>query len=303
MPDRLFAVVPTPQQRPPRGATLLRSANPVVDGPEVGDRWIAGLSYVPEACGHGRIVQAAGYCGSGFAGFPDADGFGLGDQLDYVPPYVAVAQECSAMGGERELAAVEDRARRLLESCATVGIARELWRGEIARDPDGPGGGDSTDLPNNYLANAASYDDLGDGGDFSMLDGLAALEEGLAGCSCGGAGMIHTTSQVVTYWQHLNLLERQPDGRLLTALGSTVVADPGYDGSGAGGAAPDADGSSSWAYATGMVDVRLGPVDVLADRGQIRARNDFLVYAFRPFAATFDPCCHLAAQLDHTSLT
>lgn len=301
---RLFAVVEAPQQRPPRGATLLRSANPVTDGAEIGDRWIAGLRYVPEPCGSGNIVQAAGYCGSGFAGFPDdGDDFPLGDEVDYVPPYVAVVQECSVMGGPDELARIEERARRLLENCQTVGIARELWRGEIARDPNGPGGGDSTDLPNNYLANAASYDDLGDGADFSLLDGLAALEEGLGGCSCGGAGMIHTTAQVVTYWNHLGVVERQPDGRILTALGTLVVADPGYDGSGAGGASPAADGGSSWAYATGMVDVRLGPVDVLADRGKIRTQNDFLVYAFRPFAATFDPCCHLAAQLDHTRLT
>lgn len=289
---RLFAVVEAPQQRPPRGATLLRSANPVT---EPDDRWLAGLQYVPEACGTGDLVLAAGYCGSGFAGFPPGSDFPLGETVDYVPPYVAVAQECSALGGEAEMRRVEDRARRLLEACQTKGIARELWRGDIAIAA-------APDLPNNYLANSASYEDLGGGLDFSLLDGLAALEEGLAGCSCGGAGMIHTTSQVVTYWQHLNLLERQPDGRLLTALGTFVVADPGNDGSPMGGVV-DADGSSSWAYATGMVDVRLGPIDVLAERNQVRERNDFVVYAFRPFAATFEPCCHLAAQLDHTRLT
>jgi hypothetical protein len=298
---RLFAVVDAPQRNAPRGATLLRSANPVT---EPDDRWMAGLRYTPEACGDGRIVQAAGYCGSGFAGMPDPDDWPLGDDVDYVPPFVAVAQECSVIGGPAELAIIEDRARRLLELCATVGIARELWRGEIARDPLGPDDPTAPEpLPNNYLANSASYSDLGAGGDFSLLDGLAALEEGLAGCSCGGQGMIHTTSQVVTYWQHLNLLERQPDGRLLTALGTLVVADPGYDGSAQGGAAPDPTGASSWAYATGLVDVRLGPVDTLADRGIVRSQNTFTVYAFRPFAATFDPCCHLAAKLDHTTLT
>lgn len=297
---RMFSIVEAPTGRPPRGATLLRTANPVTSAD---DRWEAGLRYRPEACGDGNIVQAAGYCGAGFAGFPDPDDWPLGDDLDYVPPYVAVAQRCSAMGGEAELTRVEERARRLLENCQTVGIARELWRGNIARDPNGPGGGDSTDLPNDYLANAATYEDLGNGGNFSLLDGLAALEEGLAGCSCGGTGMIHTTAQVVTYWNHLNLLERLPDGRLVTALGTFVVADPGYDGSGQGGAAPDATGQSSWAYATGMVDVRLGAVQFLRDREAIRVANDYLVYAFRAFAATFDPCCHLAAKLDHTSLT
>lgn len=305
---RLLAVVDAPQRTAPRGATLLRSANPVT---EADDRWLAGLRYTPEACGDGNIVQAAGYCGgvgfAGFQGMPDPDDWPMGDDVDYVPPYVAVAQRCSVMGGPQELAIVEARARRLLETCATVGIARELWRGEVARDPEGPADAANpvgeTTLPNNYLANAASYDDLGDGGDFSVLDAMAALEEGLAGCSCGGAGMIHTTSQVVTYWNHLGLVERQPDGRLLTALGTIVVADPGYDGSGQGGAAPDATGASSWAYATGLVDVRLGPVDVLNERSGVRSQNDYVVYALRPFAATFDPCCHLAAKINHTTLT
>lgn len=295
---RMFSVVEAPTNRPPRGATLLRSANPVTEGDA---RWEAGLRYRPEACGDGNVVQAAGYCGAGFAGMPDPDDWPLNDDVDYVPPFVAVAQECSAIGGEREIAAIEDRARRLLENCATVGIARELWRGEIARDPNGPRGGDSADLPNNFLANAASYDLLGSG--LSMLDGLAALEEGLAGCSCGGVAMIHTTTQVVTYWKHLQLVDRQADGRLLTALGTIVVADPGYDGSGPGGASPDPTGASSWAYGTGMVDVRLGAVQTLRDRDAVRVQNDYRVFAYRAFAATFDPCCHLAAKLDHTSLT
>lgn len=292
MPDRLFAVVEAPQQRPPRGATLERSANPVTEPDE---RWVAGLTYVPESCGTADNVQAAGYCGSGFAGFPDGTDWALGDDVQYVPPFVAVGQQCSAIGGEEELGRVRDRAQRLLENCQTKGIAKELWRGDIAKAA-------TPDLPNNYLANAASYTDLGSGSDFSLLDAMAALEEGLAHCSCGGIGMIHATPQAATYWAHLRLIERQPDGRLLTALGTLVVVDPGYDGSSSTGVV-DESGATSWAYATSMVDLRLGAPDFLADRSIIKTRNDFIVYAFRPFAATFEPCCHLAAQLDHTRLT
>lgn len=293
MPDRLFAVVEAPQQRPPRGATLERSANPITEPDE---RWVAGLQYLPESCGTADNVQAAGYCGSGFAGFPDdGDDWALGELVQYVPPFVAVASECSAIGGETELALVQARAARLLEACQTKGIAKELWRGDIAKAA-------TPDLPNNYLANSASYTDLGSGSDFSLLDAMAALEEGLAHCSCGGIGMIHATPQAATYWAHLRLIDRQPDGRLLTALGTLVVVDPGYDGSAANGSV-DESGASSWAYATSMVDLRLGAVDVLADKTVIKTRNDFIAYTFRPFAATFEPCCHLAAQLDHTRLT
>lgn len=290
MPDRLFVVVDTPTVRPPRGATLLRSANPV---PETEGRWQAGIKWVPEACGDADVVQAVGYCGDGaFAGFPDPDERPLGTEADFVPPYVAVAQRCTALGGEQELTAVEERAMRLLENCQTKGIARELWTGTVAT---------AETLPNNFLSNAP--DDVGDGATLSVLDGIASLEQGLANCSCGGVGMIHTTAQVATFLAHLRLVERQPDGRLLTALGTLVVADPGYDGTGVGIAAADEDMASSWAYATGMVDIRLGPVDVLRERTDIRSRNDYTVYAFRPFSATFDPCCQLAAKLDHTTLT
>lgn len=294
MADQVFGVVVVPsQQRAPRGATLLRTVSGIENVPD-GPLW-RGFSWRPDSCGDGDVVKATNLCLTPFAGFGDP--VDRPDLQSYIPPIVAAGQECSAISGETELRDTVDRARALLERCQTVGVARELWRGDIAKSA-------TPDAPNNYLSNATSYDDLTDGTPASVLDAMAMLEEGLAGCSCGGVGMIHATSRLVTYWQHLNLLERSPDGRLSTALGTLVVADPGYDGSAADGSV-DADGSSSWAYATSMVDVRLGTVATTrnaADIGIVEA-NDFDVFAYRPFAATFDPCCHLAAQIDHTALT
>lgn len=291
--QRFGTVVVAPPNRPPRGATLLRSVNPVTpSGPEVeggAERWVRGILWQPDSCGDGEIVHATGLCGGGaFAGFDVAD---RPDLVEYVPPFVAVGQNCSGISGEAELQRTAQRARELLERCQTVGIARELWRGDVAEAAD-------PDLPNDWLAKDAS--DVGGGAPQPVRDAFAALEQGLADCSCGGQGVIHAMPYLATLWASLQLVERQPDGRLLSALGTVVVADPGYDGSGEDGGSGDPL-ASSWAYATAMVDVRLGAIAVTNDASTLNlSTNDFDVYAYRPFAATFDPCCHLGVQVDHT---
>jgi hypothetical protein len=288
----MFVIVSPSARRPPSGPTLLRSSPPIPGE----DRWEAGMKWVPEACGAQDLAVVPGYCGATFGGWNSAAEFPLGTQVDYMPLFVAVAAKCSTIGGAQVVVDTEERATRLLGLAQGAGIARELWRGDHTR-------AESPDLPNNFLANEASFTDLGAGGDFNVLDSLAALEKGLADCSSAGGNMIHASAQLATYWAHLRVVERAPDGRLFTALGTAVVVDPGYDGAGPGGAAPAADGSYSWAYGTGPVDVRLGEVTTMVDTAAVRTQNDLVVYAYRPFAATFDPCCHLAAKVDHTTLT
>lgn len=289
MAQRFGAVIVPPQNRPPRGATLLRSVNEVVESDE---RWVRGLVWRPQLC-DGQVVSATGLCGGGsFSGFTLPDDFG--EFADYLPPFVAAGAKCSAVGGEAAIDDAVAAARALLDSCQTVGIARELWRGDVAKQ-----GGDA-DLPNEYLAHDGVVDVVVAGA-VPARDALAALEQGLAECSCGGQGVIHAMPYTATIWSSLDLVERQPDGRLLTALGTLVVADPGYDGSSPTGAAPGAAWADAWAYATGMVDVRLGRVETAGDRTTIdRSNNDFAAWAYRPFSATFDPCCHLGVQVDHT---
>jgi hypothetical protein len=66
---------------------------------------------------------------------------------------------------------------------------------------------------------------------------------------------------------------------------------------------PPADGSI-WAYATSLVEVRLGPVqDFPSTESDLRqvvdpSTNDYLFVAQQLAAVTFDPCCHAAAELD-----
>jgi hypothetical protein len=287
----LFAVVDPPPAGPPRGATLLRSAN-IVNDPDL--HWLQGLRWRPLVCGSSQIGQGIEVCAQ-FSGFthlsPPAN-------VDYNPPSVAVGIACSAISGEQEMRDTIDRASALLDRCETLGIARELWRGAVAT-------GEA--WPNDFLANTATLTQIASGSSVSVLDALADLENYLASCGCGGTGMIHATAQTVTIWKHLQLIDKDPGGRLSTVLGTTVVADPGYDGSAPNGTV-DATGASAWAYATGMIDVRRGPVQLwpkpdALERGVNPGNNDFNAYAYRPFAATFDPCCHGGVLIDMTTLT
>ena len=294
MPTGLYAVVVAPIAANPRGATLLRSANVIT---EADPRWMQGLTWRPNLCGDRNIVEAVDIC-TAFSGF---DTLTEEAAPTYVPPHVAVALPCSGFSGMTVLEETRDRAVALLERCQTLGIADELWTGDAAV---------AASWPNEYLSDPAAITgaaDLGGGSALTVLDSLAALEEELGACSCAGNGMIHATIQTVTYWHHLRLVDRMPDGRILTVHGTTVVADPGYDGSSPAGVV-DADGSSAWAYISGMVDIRLGPVEVSTGdgmdlRGLSRTNDDFVVYAHRPFAATFDPCCRAGVLVNHASLT
>lgn len=286
MATRMWQVVDAPANRPPRGATLLRSAALV---PEADEEWMAGLRYQPEACGE-IGARAAGLCGSGFQGWPDVDD--LPDVLDYVPPFVAVGRQCPTLSGY-QFDEIADQARRLLDQCETVGIARELWRGDVARAA-------APDLPNNYLTQAASLDELNGSASTPAVEAFAWLEQAIATCSCGGVGMIHAAPFTATIWSEIGLVERQADGRLLSSLGTIVVADPGYDGS-APDLTTDATWATAWAYGTTMVDVRRGAVATAGERSfaGLSGDNQNTAWAYRPFAATFDPCCHVGIKVNH----
>jgi hypothetical protein len=83
---------------------------------------------------------------------------------------------------------------------------------------------------------------------------------------------------------------------LYTLAGNVVVADPGYPGTGPAGQAV---GATAWAYATSPVQVLLSPLSPITDDSVVvdRAVNTRTVWAARVFAATWDPCVHLATEI------
>lgn len=288
----LFAIVtPTPRV-PPTGPTLLRNANRVTEGD---DRWEMGLKYRPEACGKNAIAMVSGYCGGAGDTFAGTDtAFPLQSELDYQPNYVQVAQFCSAIGGQQAIDLEQERARRLLNLSEGAGIANELWRGTIAV---------ANTEPNDYLGKSTTVTQLLSGATTKLLKAFNELEHALAECSVAGGNLIHVAPRVVGYLASLHLVDLQPDLTLRSKLGTKIIADQGYDGSAPGQAAPDATGATSWMYGTGPVDIRIGEVQLLAVLNQIRPINDFVVYASEPFAATFDPCCHVGVKADLATIS
>lgn len=277
-------VEPAPNVPPRVG--LIVSAD--TSQPEL-DRWEQGIEWQPESCGFSGVADP---CAVGTREAPRGPGISMADT------YIVWAGEtCSALGSvEREWQA---RARRNLEQCESKEIANELWGGALAR---------ARTFPNRYLTHPDS-DKLTTAGE-QPLDVLALLEQGLADCSCGSVGMIHATRQLATYWSELGVLRRER-GLLLTINDTIVVPDAGYDGSGPAAVEGDppvaAAPGAVWAYATGMVVVRRGPIDTLPNSLQEardwakavdRDVNDIEVLAQRTALATWDGCCHLAAQVD-----
>lgn len=267
--------VTAPPAQPPRYG-LVPAAPTVEDGDL---RWTGGLIFDPEQCGVGGAVamECAGSVGTAI------DPARSPANVEADPFAVWAGDECSTIGfAARDW---EGRARRQLLATESFQVASELWTGTLR---------DSAGLVNRALVDADS--DTVTDGPTSVTGAIACLEYALGRALQGRRGMIHVTTQLLTYMQALRLVE-VAGGLVTTALGTVVVADAGYDGSGPGG---DPAGASQWAYATSMLQLRLGPVEVIGDEvSQIdRSVNTRSVVAVRPVAVQWDECAHIAAEVD-----
>lgn len=279
--------VATPQ--PPRvgliasAAVLESPAAPVDstdDNPQT--RWEAGFAWEPENyCSGGGVTDPCG-----------TSEMSVGDGLpveEYDPVLLWAGDKCTSMDRQRDRAG---RARRRLLACQSKLLAGELWNGTLAQ---------AAGLPNKYLA-SDDANTISGNNSLNPVNALACLEEALADCSCTTA-MIHATPGLLTHWFGLRLVERM--GNLFrTGNDTIVVADAGYTGDGPDGQPPVSD--SVWAYATDLVSVRLGAIQVLpvagADSAAMtigRTPDNLLTYrAQRLAAASWDGCCHLAVEVD-----
>lgn len=272
-----------PQAAPPL-ISLLSSADVI---PEAEGRWESGITYETEVCGD-EATGAFAPCDAGSLTFtsnsstPELEPFGI-----------FAGDKCSSWGlYSRDW---QGRARRKLAACESAKIASELWRGDIARDQG---------WTNPFFADDTQTDILSDTS-LTPLDAFACLEQSLAECNCGSRGMIHATPQVVTHWANLNLIDREEVNiagrgrltRLVSKLGTIVVPDAGYDGSGPGDPNPlPAASGAVWAYATSMIHIRLSPVMVVPEEHAqaLNRQTNLLEYrAERLVVAGFD-CCAAA---------
>lgn len=277
------AVVEAPLAQPPRVGLIPSVAAVQGESAYTDDtaRWAAGFSFAPENCGN---IGAQNPCGGASKDIDDNQ-----DVVNTEPIVLWAGDKCSPFDRSRDFGG---RARRQLAAAESYQLASELWNGTLAKTELDAAG---APWPNQFLTSEAS--DVLTSGPTSPTDALAELEYALGQCAHGARGMIHVTLHTATYLFGLQLIRREGN-LLLTVLDTIVVADAGYGGAGPYGAAED---GSQWAYATGMVQVRLGPVEVLgADMSQQmdRSVNTVEVIAERLGAASWDGCCHLAAELD-----
>lgn len=170
----------------------------------------------------------------------------------------------------------EGRARRALDAVQSAYVAREFWLGEIAQ---------AAPLQNDWLTQDPK---VVTGAAVAPLEAMAELETGLAAMLGGRRGMIHCTPGMMIRLLNAYVMT-QVGTQWLTPVGTVVVADAGYPGTG-----PDPGSNAhEWMYATSMVAVRLGEVmlvpgsDWRATTAQQRTNSVKLV-AQRPALVQWD---------------
>lgn len=270
-------VVPAPAAQPPR-YSLLVAAEVITD--DTTSRWeIDGITWAPEQCAGGGAAAVECFGNTAALDIPANPANAEAD-----PFLVWAGDKCSAIGFQAR--DYEGRARRLLEATQSARVAHEFWQGEIAA---------AESLDNVPLADASS--DTVTTTEASVRNAFGLLEGALADCGDGRRGMIHVTPQVFTHAQSWGLVVQQ--GQLwVTAVGTIVVEDAGYPGTGPNGEPAD---TTQWAYATSLVQVRLSALDITPEtfvEAFDREVNLVEYRAQRLALVQWDQCCHFAAEVN-----
>jgi hypothetical protein len=197
------------------------------------------------------------------------------------------------------------RVLRQAEGVGSMAAAAELWNGTATKlNPYASPVGErilnpspsSNEYVNPYLAGSTATTLTGV---TDPMEALGVLEEKarqqLGGMQC----FLHVPVRIAT---QLGAQIRRVGNLLMTQTDAVIVADPGYPGTGPDGTDPAAPGV--WCYATGPVQLRYGSIVTTVQPVSAtfnRRTNIREVWADRVFAATFDPCCHFAIQVDAAS--
>lgn len=234
-------IVQAPPAQPPATGLLRFAHTPALED----DRWTAGYIYRPEipaetARNRSNVTgTVATNVGTGHDPAP----------VETIPWMLEVDDNNSTFDYRAE--DLGARAARILDAYTSMLLERELWLGEIAQ---------ADNLPNRYFAHNATTD-ITPGTLPTPQAAVAVLMDALGDAGVGD-GMIHCSKsvgiRVPDAWRNQNTF---------TDFGFVVVAGAGYTGSGPAGQA-----GPNWMYATQVVNVRLGPIEVL--RGGLPANLD-----------------------------
>lgn len=269
---------------------LLSSAT-VVEHNGTDERWASGaISWDSDACPSELIL--ADFCSNADRGIiASTDVVGT-----YTWPFGIVANyECLTPGLSTEER--QERAIKQLIAGTQKAVERELWAGQIAQASN------RLDVP--FLMDDQAVDVTG-AASVSVAVGIAKLEQGLADLGLGTEGVIHVTRQVALLARDRGVIDIVDD-KLVTALGTPVVAGVGYDPSitpaapafapvpapAPIGAQPD----TQYGFATGPVYVHLGTPKSTGEYLNYET-NTQSVLADRPAAVYWDSCAVLAVVMN-----
>lgn len=285
VPTRGF-VEPLIPVRPPRVSLRASSINDPTAASD--QRWVEGFSFTPNGCADGGVVSAQ--CPTDPEQTKGAED--LPAIVTFVPYAVYASARCSTMGGPASMDYLQARAAMILDAVTDKQMEAEFWSGTLAQ---------AQGLPNNYLTNSASMENLTPSTD--VIGGayaLAALQMYLADCNDGGQGMIHATRATVTMWFEQQAGLRREGVLILDAYDNLIVPGVGYPGTGPDGD-PEDDTDTAWAYATSLVGVKIGAVDPITtsvSQAVDRSLNDVTFRAEKPVAAFWDGCCHAGVRVN-----
>jgi hypothetical protein len=251
------SLIAAPPAKPP-AAGLLSLA---IDATPNDSRWLAGYSYRPELpanVAHNRSPVTATVGANIGAGIDPP-------LIDTIPWELEIVDVNSTLDmNADDLAA---RSRRILEAYTSMLLERELWTGEIAI---------ADSLPNRYLQRASTTN-ITPGTLPPPQTAVALLMDALTDSGVGD-GMIHCAKAV-----GIRLPDAWRNQQTFQDHGFVVVSGAGYPGTG-----PTGQAGPNWVYATAMVNVRLGPIDVGPGdlQSNILVSKNEVTYRAQRFGAT-----------------
>lgn len=290
-------IFPAAGLKPARGG-ILDGAASVTEHADSWGQWTNGAYYwTSDACPVDLILSD--YCSNAAEGLIASND--TGSSVEGWPFGIITRYTCLTVGTKPE----EMKATALIQN--RVGTQKaleyELWTGGISRA--------SNHLGNRYLSGPTSIDVTPGGVAIPVKLGIAALEQALADCGIGAAGVIHMTRAEAALAPTDGAIEWDDDDKLVTILKTPVIAGVGYAATVEFSTDPvtqipiPAPGpvepmpTTQWMYATGPVSVHLGPSEIIDTPPMVNiATNEISILAGRPAAIYYDSCCTFAVNVD-----
>jgi|SRR5450759_6887 len=289
----LRSPVAPPKLQPPAVSIITSSVLPV---DTTGGRWIDGIAFQPENSSAAWLSDVCDTTSSNADNIEPPPGV-----VEWLPYLINADDTNSTFGFEQH--DFINRAKRRLDVATAKALECELWSGALAQ---------AQGYPNRFLAASsaasggwgfqnlnATYPEAG--ATPTIQRAFEVLEQFIADTGLGARGMIHVRPEALPY---LTITTRRVGNYILTARDTIVVPGSGYPNTGPGGVAPPV--GSTWMYATGMTEVRLGPISTFPDPDQDgddwlikatdRAGNLVTVRAERAALVSWDGQCHAGIQ-------